>query len=128
MGVVMHPSGELREEPDELVMMYARRCLDPSSLGAYRHPEVMAALTRQMEEQGLAVGFQSAEQGIVTFQMEDGYTFVGMQFGGTDSDALVDSGEVLRIRCGIGDARALGPGRDAEAMAAAARTNRLVWQ
>jgi hypothetical protein len=127
-GMMVHPSGQLREEPDDLVKMYASRCLDPSSLAAYRRPEVMAALRRQMEEHGMSVGFESSEQGIVTFQLDDGYTFVGMQFGGTDPNALVDSGEALRIRCGIGDARALGPGRDTEAMATAARTNRLVWQ
>lgn len=122
-----HPELGRRSNPDELVQLYIDSCSDPFSTDAYDRPEVAVALRELMAAEGFDLGFTSDQHGITTFQLGDGYTYVGYQWDWSSPDAFIQAGPMLRIRARAREALAFPPGHTSEAIDAAVRANRRVW-
>jgi len=122
-----HPELGIRNNPDELVALYIGECNDSFTTKDYESPEVLRALKELMEAEGFELGFSSPERGITTFELADGYTHVGMQFDTSGPESFVQAGPMLRIRAGAGQARAFPPSHEMDAIDAAVRANRRVW-
>lgn len=122
-----HPQMGQRSHPDELVQLYINRCADPFTTEVYQQPEVVSALADMMAREGFRLGFASHEHGVITFELGEGPTAVGLHFDWARPDSFLNAGSTLRIRAWAPNTSTFLPGNDAEADEAAVRANRRVW-